>query len=904
MKNVLLLLLLCFCTILMSYAQNNASIKGTIIDSATKSPLGLSTVAVVNARDTSLVSYTVTKDDGTFQLSRLPTTRSLKLIVSYVGYESYRQVIDLKPGLLDLGSLKLTGRSLGEIVITGERSPVVMKKDTIEFNAEAFKTRPNAVVEELLRLLPGVQVNESGEVLVNGKGTSRILIDGKEFFGTNQLIALKNLDADMIDKIQVYLDRENDPDRKMNEINLQNIINLKLKSAVKKSTMGKFMGGIGSRERYEASGIMSSFRDTLQFSLMGAANNLNSTGFSQNDLQSMGGFNRSGSDQVDYGNFGGRQSGGFVNVKSGGININNDYGKKLKLNLAYFYGNTINNNETKNLNEQSLANTVITSLRTDQTRRNATTHSLGGLVEWRPDTTESIRYRPALTFSPEQYRYSSFQKQSNSQIPALSETDGRNRSSTSRDAFSHDFTYYKRFKKGKSLTINNLLNLNIGSTETYNYNQLTSFSSELESSLFDRYVTNSSKTRGTGLSILYNLPLTKKLTAELFSNSRYYYWAEPLSTYDVNSTSGNYDQFRPEQSNDFERTGFFQNIKPLLNYQITNQLRLRVALDLEIQDVNNKFNTSVNDIRQRATVLFPSFSIDYSGFSMSYGEWVDFPTIYNMQPLTREISTQYTFIGNPQLVPSRQRNLRANYYKYITSRLLSISGFASSMFSDNNFVQKAVIDDKGFTTATMVNKDGGQWINGGGSIGKQFKKSQRWQIGMRTGISGSYSSRIVFLNNDEAKQRFRSFAVTQDFSINYKSVVMINFDYRYQMSLVDYRNQNFNKVLNYSHSLGSSGSFRLPKRIVIDAKYGFMYNPQIAQGFPKSSHTVNLALSLLTHKKDRGQLKLSVYDLLNQNISVNRYGNLNALITNEQLILRRYIMLNYQYRFNIFKTKK
>lgn len=235
-----MLLLLCFCTTLVSNAQNNASIKGTIIDSA-RSPLGLSTVAVVNARDTSLVSYTVTKDDGTFQLSRLPTTRSLKLIVSYVGYEPYRQVVDLKPGLLDLVMLKLTDKSFGEIVITGERSPVVMKKDTIEFNAEAFKTRPNALVEELLRLLPGVQVNENGEVLVNGKGTSRILIDGKEFLGTNQLIALRNLDAEMIDRIQVYLDRENDPDRKINEISLRNVINLKLKSVVKKSTIGKFM---------------------------------------------------------------------------------------------------------------------------------------------------------------------------------------------------------------------------------------------------------------------------------------------------------------------------------------------------------------------------------------------------------------------------------------------------------------------------------------------------------------------------------------------------------------------------------------------------------------------------------------------------------------------------------------
>ncbi|RZK98240.1 MAG: TonB-dependent receptor, partial [Pedobacter sp.] len=348
----------CIFASFLSYAQNTASIKGIITDSATKKSLGLSTVAVVNALDTSLVSYTVTKDDGSFQLSRLPTSRALKLIVSYVGYDTYRQELNLKPGMLDFGIIKMNGRSLDEVVIEGVRSPVAVKKDTIEFNAEAFKTRPNAAVEELLRLLPGVQVNENGEILVNGRGTSRILIDGKEFFGTNQLIALKNLDAAMINKIQVYLDRENDPDRRVNEINLQNVINLKLKSAVKKSTMGRFAAGAGTSERYETSGILSSFRDTLQFSVMAAANNLNSTGFSRNELYSMGGFNRSGTDQIDGGNFGGRQSGGLTNVKSGGLNINNDYGKVLKLNLAYFFGNTIQTNETKNLNEQSLNNTV------------------------------------------------------------------------------------------------------------------------------------------------------------------------------------------------------------------------------------------------------------------------------------------------------------------------------------------------------------------------------------------------------------------------------------------------------------------------------------------------------------------------------------------------------------------
>ncbi|MEJ2880135.1 TonB-dependent receptor [Pedobacter sp. GR22-6] len=902
MKKFYLLVLLCCTTFTITLAQNTASIKGKITDSLSKKPLGLSTVAVVNAGDTSLVSYTVTKDDGTFLLSRLPIARSLKLIVTYVGFNTFRKDLELKPGLLDFGTIELKGRSLEEVVINGARSPVTVKKDTIEFSAEAFKTRPNAAVEELLRLLPGVQVNQNGGVLVNGRGTSRILIDGKEFFGTNQLVALKNLDAELIDKIQVYLDRENDPDRKVNEIDLQNVINLKLKSAVKKSTIGRFSAGVGTRERYATSGIVSNFRDTLQVSVMANANNLNSTGFSEDELYGMGGFNRSGTEQIDGGNFGGNQSGGLTNVKSGGLNLNNDYGKELKLNLAYFYGNTIKTNRTKNLNEQSLPNSaVLNSLRTDQSRNNSTTHSIGGLLEWKPDTNTTLRYRPNLSFSPARYNQTSFLNQYND-LNNLTETEGSYKTKSYSDNFSHNLNFYHRFKKGRSLTINNLVTLNGGGNDSYNFNQLNSFSQDIPSSLFDRYVHSGSKTKWTGLSMMYNLPLTKKLTAEFFTNSRYYYWSEPVYTYDKNAGTAAYDQFVSNQSNGFVRTGFFQNIKPLLNYQITNKLRLRLAIDLEIQDVHNKFDAAAPDLRQRFAVWLPSLAIDYDGFSINYSEWIDLPSLYHMQPLERQTSAQYTFLGNPRLKASRVRNLRGNFYKHINARMLSINGYVNFTFYNNSFVQRTVIDTNGFTNATVINKDGSNNANAGFYLRKQFKKTKDWQLGLGTGVSGYFQNYIVYLNNAEARQKSASVTFNQDFNMNYKSAVMINAYYSFNRYKLGYDNKSFSDIVNQTHYLGATGTFRFPKRIVLEPNYYFRYNSQIAPGFPKSSHIVNIALSLLTQKKDRGEVKLSVYDLLNQNISVSRYGNLNAIITNEQQILRRYVMLSYRYKFNVLKT--
>jgi len=883
-------------------AQKQASIKGVIADSATRSLLDYATVAVVNANDTTLISYTVTKKDGTFRLTGIPTTTKVKLIISYIGYQTYRQLLDLEAGTAaDLGLITLTRRSLNEVIIRGEKSPLSIRKDTIEFNAEAFKTRPNAVVEELLRLLPGVQVNSNGAIFVNGKATSKVLIDGKEFFGTNQLVAIKNLDADIIDKVQVYADREKDPDHKINDINLQNIVNLKLKNQIKKNTIGKVMGAVGTRDRYEASGILSSFRDTLQFSIMGAANNLNSTGFSQDELYSMGGFNRSGTDQVSEGNFGRRQTGGFVNVKSGGININNNYGKKLKLNLAYFYGNTINDNNTKNLIDQTLESTQITSLKTDDYQYNIATHSLGGLIEWKPDTLNSFRYRPALAFSPQKNTYSSFLKIFNTHNPRVSESAGNIKGKIINEVFSHDFTYYRRFKKGKSLTLNHVLAINSMEINEHNFNELTSYTSNINSRLFDRYTNNNKKNNSAGIWVVYNLPLTKKITAELFSNSRYLNSSETLYAFDKNEQSGTYDKYLAMQSTDLTRVGFFQNLKPLINYQINKNLRIRIALDLEFQYVLNKFNTTIDNIDQRFLFLFPSMSIDYVGLSLSYTEWIDHPLIYNMQPIAREISPLSTFVGNPRLKPSKQHQSRANYYKYVPGKNIGMNAFVNLIVKDDNFVEKTGIEPNGASTTTVINKDGAVWANVGGSINKQLEKSQKLQIKTSTTVNAVYNKYVVFLNSDEGKQISYSLNLSQDLNFNYRSIVLINANYYISKSLVSYNDLNYNSFSTYSHQVGATGLIRLPKKIILDAKYSYIYNPQVALGFPRSSHIINMAVSLLMLHKDRGQLKLSIYDLLNENVSVNRYAQVNAVVTNEQSILKRYIMINYQYKFNIFK---
>jgi len=222
-------------------AQNRSGLKGTVTDSLSKEALEFATVAVLDLKDSSLVSYTLTIKGGGFTLHNLPVEKPLKLVISFVGYQNFRKILMLQKGIIaDVGSIKLSrkGNLLNEVKVMAELSPVVIKKDTIEFSAEAFKTPPNAVVEELLKRLPGIQVDLDGTITVNGKKVNKLLIDGKQFFVNDPKIASRNLDANLIDKVQVYDDRENDPDHLIPDSRVDKIINLKLKRLLKEALSG------------------------------------------------------------------------------------------------------------------------------------------------------------------------------------------------------------------------------------------------------------------------------------------------------------------------------------------------------------------------------------------------------------------------------------------------------------------------------------------------------------------------------------------------------------------------------------------------------------------------------------------------------------------------------------------
>src|SRR6187399_3035253 len=287
MKKILLIALSGFIW-LTSSAQKSGNVKGVVFDTIAKQPVPAATITVLQAKDSSLVTFTMTNNRGEFSLANVPYG-DYRLLVTHVNYHNvnkYFTVNDANKNI-DLANIEVSDKNkvLEEVVIMAEAPPVTLIGDTVQYNAGSFKTKPNAVVEDLLKRMPGIQVDKDGKVKAQGQEVKRVLVDGKEFFGNDPKIATKNLPADAVDKVQVY-DKQSDMSQLtgFDDGQSEKTINLKLKKDKKKGVFGKVNGGGGTDDRYQGKFNVNSFKGARQLSVIGMGNNTNAEGFSFMDI--------------------------------------------------------------------------------------------------------------------------------------------------------------------------------------------------------------------------------------------------------------------------------------------------------------------------------------------------------------------------------------------------------------------------------------------------------------------------------------------------------------------------------------------------------------------------------------------------------------------------------------------
>src|SRR6187399_1193928 len=312
-------------------AQQGA-VKGNLSDS-TFQPLSKATISVLQKKDSSLVVYTMSDSKGIFGLKNL-SIGDYQIFISFTGYEVYKRTFSISAvtRTVDLGTIILNPefRTLTGVVVT-DASPVKMRGDTISFKASAFNTKPGATVEEVLKKIPGVQVQKDGTIKAMGEQVQKVYVDGKEFFGNDPKIATKNLTADMVDQIQVFDDMsEQSRFTKIDDGSRTKSINIKLKKDKRRGDFGRATAVVGSNSRYEGNFSFNHFRGDQRISLVGSANNTNKVSYTFTDIASQGGSSQfSNGGGSGMANASGGTSGGVSKPLSAGINFNDSWGPKI-----------------------------------------------------------------------------------------------------------------------------------------------------------------------------------------------------------------------------------------------------------------------------------------------------------------------------------------------------------------------------------------------------------------------------------------------------------------------------------------------------------------------------------------------------------------------------------------------
>ncbi len=324
-----------------------------------------------------------------------------------------------------------------------------------------------------------MDVDKDGNITVNGRAVNRIMVDGKDFFGGDPKVASRNLPTNIIDKVQVADDKDQlDQNPDINKSQLGQVINLRLKKSIKQGWFGKAYAGAGTDNRYEAGGIVNMFRDTFQISLLGFTNNLNRAGFGISDVMKTGGFGRAGVNSININSDGGYSLNGvsfggmgqgIVKSTGGGININNEFGKNVTLNLQYFYGQ--NNSRLDQLSniQQFFGDTALTTRNKTRQESDEYTHRMGGSLRWKLDSFSNLRFVPMVSFRKNQSERLFNSTAGSNYEPLLNESDNNQHINTNDVGYTHNLYYNRSFrKKRRALNIGHGFSINNSAENQFN----------------------------------------------------------------------------------------------------------------------------------------------------------------------------------------------------------------------------------------------------------------------------------------------------------------------------------------------------------------------------------------------------------------------------------------------------
>jgi hypothetical protein len=900
----------------VSFPQSKPfKISGTLLSEDNKTPLESATVYLERVKDSSLVSYTISDKNGNFTLEDKISDKTINLYISYVGYKTYFQTIDLEQSEINLKTinLKIDTNALDEVLIKS-RAPITIKKDTLEFNVKSFNTKKDANVEDLLKLLPGVEVDEDGKITVNGKDVNKILVNGKPFFGDDPTITTRNLTKDIIEKVQIsdtktkaqaFAGEEGDNDNKT--------INLTIKEENNKGVFGRVAAGGGTDDRYELAGMVNHFDNDQRISVLAGGNNTNSPGFSFGEIQKMFGrgssmsMSSNGAFTIDGRSFGSGQ--GITTSRNGGVNFADNIGKKLEVSADYFYSGSNSENKSATQRENILPDSRFFTDSNSKSSNNSDSHSANLGFDVEIDSTFLININPSFSYTNNKTNFSRDEESRNDSNTITNESTTNSFVETIGRNFSNDIDVTKRFgNKGAYLKFN--LSNQYNSTDTDDFlNSETNVFATVPEDIIRNQFTNGERTlKGISTNTSYRMPL---IANEFFLDYKISYKRDrrenKKSTFDFDSNTQDFTEFNTALSTDFdfidERSTpslklTYKNEKWSLSVESGYEFRTLENKDQLRPELSLKHDFENIELQSRFNYRFSPKSSMYSGYTLNNNA----PDLSQLQPFQDVSDPLNTVTGNPNLEPSQHHRF---YFGFNAFDFQKGTGFYSHLGANarnNQVVAKTTVDENFVRNTTYANVDGNYDMFASATYSKSIKIDTLKTIKYRVGVFTNFTRAINF--NNDVKYASKNTAVTPNASVTFtwKDIMELTPTYRLTFNNTTYDLDLFKNQEFITHSLGIRTTTYVPKKFEWRNDINYSYNSNIADGFQKSAWFWNstLAYSML---KNQGTLTLKVYDLLNQNTNARRISTANYIQDSQSTVLEQYFMLSFSWKFNSLGQK-
>lgn len=896
MKNYISVFLLLF--VFTSFSQSKEfKITGTLVSEDENIPLESATVYLQRVTDSTLITYTISDRDGKFILENKTSDKKANLFVSYVGYQTYSKPINLDKDFIEIGEINLliSTNALDEIVIKSV-APITFKKDTLEFNVKSFKTRKDANVEDLLKELPGVEIDEEGNIQVNGKSVNRILVNGKPFFGDDPTITTRSLTKDIIEKIQILDTKTKDQAFTGEEVDGENkTVNLVIKEENNRGVFGRVAAGVGTDNHYEFAGMFNYFDNDQRISVLAGGNDINSPGFSFGEIRQMfGGGNdiRLGSGQ------------GLIESQNFGTNYADKFGKKVDVAANYFYSGSNSENENKSNRENILPDSRYYTTSISKSVNDSDAHNANFEFDIKIDSTFLINIEPSFRYSKSKTAYSEDETSSDVLNALLNQSTLTSNVETFGKNFSNEIDVTKRFgSNGAFLRFSIDNEINARDSDDFFNSETNIYGDNPEDIIRNQYTEGENNVNNLSSQITYRLPLIGK---EFFLEFQYQYALDKQedrkSTFDLDNNTGDYSIFNTDLSTDFEYINEASIPSLELEFRKKNwSASMEASYVFRTLENNDKLRPEFTIERDfEAVELRSRFRYRFSpqsSLSMGYNLNNNPPELSQLQAFTDVSNPLNTVVGNPNLEPENNHRVYMRYSNFDFQKRSGFYGYFRANFDNNTVVRKTTIDENLVRETTFDNVNGNYNINGYISVSKRIKIDSLKTVNFDIGIGPNVRRNINFNNGIQYASNNISISPSLGMRFIWKDVLEFSPRYRLSFTRNTYDIEDFDNQEFISHSLNLNSATFLPKGFEWRNDIQFNYNPNIADGFQKSAWFWNssLAYSVL---KNQGTVTLKAYDVLNQNTNARRIATQNYIEDVESTVLQQYFMLSFSWKFN------